>query len=234
MLGHGCVCNYPMFASLALYHWPEIDQYRPACVTSSWGNRLDALAAQGVLPRRASAPVEPFPSIAGEKVDIQKFHLVNATMEHAGWGFRLASKDQAAGYAIRPCDEPLEKVVFRFRVRRAGAAGRHGNAFFVCGPNDKPEDWIQCQLYYGGRRAMAITGKGVVQVQAKLALPPRDTFAVTVRIDCAARTVAFEADSAKLSSRITGPLGAITHYGCGGSNADNFFTPIEVAGGSAP
>jgi hypothetical protein len=46
MLGHGCVCNYPMFASLGLYHCPEIDQYRPAAVMDSWGNQAEELFAE--------------------------------------------------------------------------------------------------------------------------------------------------------------------------------------------
>jgi hypothetical protein len=40
MLGHGCVCNYPMFASLALYHMPAIEDVRPASVRASWKNEI--------------------------------------------------------------------------------------------------------------------------------------------------------------------------------------------------
>ncbi len=36
MMGHGCVCNYPMFASVALYHMPESDSFRPKIVIQSW------------------------------------------------------------------------------------------------------------------------------------------------------------------------------------------------------
>ncbi|TWT76784.1 outer membrane biogenesis protein BamB [Planctomycetes bacterium CA13] len=36
-LQHGCVCNYPMFASLAMYHLPGIDAMRPEAVKQSWG-----------------------------------------------------------------------------------------------------------------------------------------------------------------------------------------------------
>jgi hypothetical protein len=36
MLGHGCVCNYPMFASVALCHMPRIDAVRPEAVRQSW------------------------------------------------------------------------------------------------------------------------------------------------------------------------------------------------------
>ena len=39
MLGHGCVCNYPMFSSVGLYHMPESDAFRPAIVTASWGKQ---------------------------------------------------------------------------------------------------------------------------------------------------------------------------------------------------
>ncbi len=47
MLGHGCVCNYPMFASLGLYHCPELEQYRPASVTRSWVNQLETRTPTG-------------------------------------------------------------------------------------------------------------------------------------------------------------------------------------------
>ena len=36
MLGHGCVCNYPMFASVALYHMPGSESMRPKAVQQSW------------------------------------------------------------------------------------------------------------------------------------------------------------------------------------------------------
>ena len=36
MLSHGCVCNYPMFASLALYHMPGSESMRPKAVQQSW------------------------------------------------------------------------------------------------------------------------------------------------------------------------------------------------------
>ena len=45
MLGHGCVCNYPMFASLALYHLPGSDAFRPDAVKESWGADQRAQAA---------------------------------------------------------------------------------------------------------------------------------------------------------------------------------------------
>lgn len=35
-LAHGCVCNYPMFASLALYHMPGSEEMRPEAVRRSW------------------------------------------------------------------------------------------------------------------------------------------------------------------------------------------------------
>ncbi len=46
-LAHGCVCNYPMFASLALVHMPGIDALRPAAVKASWGADQRAQAGGG-------------------------------------------------------------------------------------------------------------------------------------------------------------------------------------------
>ena len=34
--GHGCVCHYPMFSSLALFHMPGSEAMRPQAVRDSW------------------------------------------------------------------------------------------------------------------------------------------------------------------------------------------------------
>ncbi|MBM3861494.1 MAG: hypothetical protein FJ395_17855 [Verrucomicrobia bacterium] len=209
MLGHGCVCNYPMFASLALFHNPRIESWRPAAIARSWSNQ---------------APVKtPAPVVAN--VNVEKFRLINATIAKDAFGFAVASKDQGAGYAVRPADRPLEKAVFTFAVkRRPGSAGQ-GNAFFVCGSSD---NWIECRLYYGGRRNMEITGKLVEPAKANLNPVKAAAINVTVTVDCTAKTVTLEAAGAKLTTKITAPITAITHYGCGGANADNVFTEIAV------
>ncbi len=47
MMGHGCVCNYPMFASLAMVHMPESDSFRPKAVRQSWGADQKVLRQSG-------------------------------------------------------------------------------------------------------------------------------------------------------------------------------------------
>ncbi len=47
-------------------------------------------------------------------------------------------------------------------------------------------------------------------------------------IDCQQRTVLFEVNNTKLTTKITGPFNAITHYGIGGSNAANLVTSINA------
>ena len=73
-----------------------------------------------------------------------------------------------------------------------------------------------------------ISGSNVEQIEEKLTFATRNVFAVTVSIDCPARTVTFEAAGRKLTSKISGSIEAITHYGCGGANSDNLFTDIAV------
>jgi len=211
MLGHGCVCNYPMFASLALYHDPRIESWRPVAVVRAWTNQATA--------KTSALPAE---------VSLEPFRLINATIAKDAFGFALASKDQGAGYAIRPADRPLERAIFRFAVKRRPGSARHGNAFFVCGASDKPDDWIECRLYYGGRRTLEITGKLVEHARTNFHPVKTDAMNVTVTVDCKARTVTLEVGETRLTTKITGAIAAITHYGCGGANADNLFTAIAV------
>jgi outer membrane protein assembly factor BamB len=222
MLGHGCVCNYPMFASVGLFHWPEIEKHRPACVTNSWVNQAEQQFAQ------SAGTADPFTSETGAPIDLQKLRLINCTVESSGSALLLSTKDEKAGYAVQKSAKPTKKATFTFSVKRAAGSRRHGNAFFVCGPTDDPEDWIQCRLYYGGRSSMMITGSRVEHIEQKVTFATRNVFTVTVGIDCEGRTIVFETAGNKLTSKITGAIGAITHYGHGGANSDNLFTDIEV------
>lgn len=157
---------------------------------------------------------------------------MNCTVKASGPALLLSTKDASAGYAIRKFAAPVEQAVFAFTVQRAPGTQRHGNAFFVCGPSDRPENCIECRLYYGGRSSMMITGSQVEQVEEKASFTRRDAFAVAVSIDCKARTVTFAAGGKELTARIAGPIDAITHYGYGGANSDNLFT--ETAAGKPP
>ena len=75
---------------------------------------------------------------------------------------------------------------------------------------------------------MMITGVLVKPIEAKKVFGRTVVFPVTVTIDCSARTVIFEAAGNRVTSQITEPLDAITHYGYGGGNSDNLFTDIAV------
>jgi len=75
---------------------------------------------------------------------------------------------------------------------------------------------------------MMITGSLAQKAEQTVARAKLDVINVTVSIDLLARTIVFEATGAKLTSKITGPIDAVTRYGCGGSNADNLFTAITV------
>ena len=223
MFGHGCVCNYPMFASLGLYHCPEIEQYRPASVTKSWRNRADEVLAQNPSVNITSAPAK-----SGAKIEIGKFHLINCTMENTGPGVIVGTKDSNSGYAVQAVEQKLERGVFTFAVQRAPTEKRHGNVCFVFGTSEKPDDWLECWLYYGGRRTMTITGSRVQQVDKKVELPAAGVFFVTVTIDCKERTLLFDVNGTKLTTKITGPFIAISHYGIGGSNSANLLTSLSV------
>ena len=115
-----------------------------------------------------------------------------------------------------------------FAVQRAEGAKRHGNAFFVCGPSDQPGDWIECRLYYGGRRSLMIAGRCVEQVEAKVALPGQGPYQASVTVDCQARTVSFAVGSQEVTTKLTGAIKAITHYGYGGANSDSVFTEVVI------
>ena len=225
MLGHGCVCNYPMFASIALYHLPQADSFRPALVTESWHNQAEALiAANAATSPRPGAPVRD-----EDPIDLKAFHLINGVLTAApGPAVRFETKDSKAGYAVRKVAAPVKRATFTFSVSRAPAEGRHGNAFFVCGNGNQPEDWIECRLFYGGRRSVEITGKHAQTGHGRGRLPAAEDLSVTVTIDCEARTVTLAAAGRTLTSRIEGSLDTITHVGYGGANSANVFTDIKI------
>lgn len=227
MLGHGCVCNYPMFASIALYHLPLADSFRPARVTESWHNQLEVL-----IEKNAAASQPPGDKVRNEPpVDLKAFHLINGVLTAVpGPAVRFETRDSKAGYAVRKVAAPLKRATFTFSVSRAPAKDRHGNAFFVCGNGDQPENWIECRLFYGGRRSVEITGKYAQTVVEQIDFPQQRTFPVTVTVDCEARTVTLTAAGRTVSSRIEGSLDTITHVGYGGVNCANVFTDIKIEG----
>ena len=232
MLGHGCVCNYPMFASLGLYHCPEIEDLRPATVVQSWQNQAEQLFAESGQPVPGNVRVpDVFTSATGQKIDLQQFQLINGTLQPFGPAVVFSVKDERVGYAVRESTKAMRQAVFTFSAQRAVGAsgqGRHGNVFFVCGAGDTPEHFIECRLYYGGRGSMMIAGSHVEPKEEKIRFDRQAVFAVTVTVDCERRTVTFETAGQKLTSRITGPIDAITHYGYGGANSANLFTDITV------
>ena len=227
MLGHGCVCNYPMFASLGLYHWPGIDEHRPAAVKANWVNQTDALLAANA----AAAAADPFAASASGTVDLDAFRLTNSVVERSGNAALFRTKDRNAGYAVRAAAKPLQRATFSFSLKRAAGnqvTGRHGNAFFVCGASPAADRLIECRLYYGGRSSLMITGSQVEHVEQKVSFSTRGPFTVDVTVDCDARTVTFAADGKRVTSKTTAPIAAITHYGYGGANSDTLFTAITV------
>lgn len=232
MLGHGCVCNYPMFASVALHHMPDIDRHRPARVTASWVNQAKSLEGGGSGADGDDdddgAPVSPE---GGAPMEVGSFRLLNATMEASDGGALFRTSDEKAGYAVRRADAPISKAIFRFTVQRAaGKSGekRHGNAFFVFGGGPDPGDWVECQLYYGGRSSLVLAGKGVARAEEKAKFDARGRIGVTVAVDIEAGTITLEAAGARVSARMTGPMDAIRYFGYGGANSDNVFGPIRV------
>ena len=179
-----------------------------------------------VLDAKSGGPIPK--DLAMLKVDPDDFELTNATLEAVPSGVLFSTKDKNAGYAIRKTDKPMSSTTFRFAVRRASGAGRHGNAFFVCGPDDAPRNLIECRLYNGGRSSLLIAGALVEQVEKKIEFRGRDIYEAIVRVDCAARTVTVEALKQTLTAKLKGDCETITHYGYGGGNSDNVFTAIRV------
>lgn len=227
MLGHGCVCNYPMFASQALYHTEEFEACRPKAVVDSWTNQAEEVEVVGKVALPAGTPTFP-KDLAEVKVDVDAVELTNATLQQTAAGLLFSTKDDQAGYAVLKTDKPLTTASFRFAVRRASGAGRHGNAFFVFGPSNDPARLIECRLYYGGRSSLMIAGSLVGQAEEKADLRGRDLYEVTVRVDCRSGTVTLESAGRTLTTKIVDSCEAITHYGYGGANSDNLFSGIAV------
>ncbi len=227
MLGHGCVCNYPMFASLALYHLPWIEDFRPRRVKDSWVNEAAERAANRAGPPAANRK----PNVPVVKIDTSGFRTINCAVEASRGGLRVATKEEGAGYAVKKMEKPSRKFVFRFTVQRAPAktgTKRNGNAFFVFGRGGDLKDMMECRLYYGGRSSLTIGGSSVEEADEKMTFDRRKPMAVTVSVDLDAGTVSFETQGKKIVSKITGSLDAITHYGFGGSNSDSLIADFRV------
>jgi len=229
MLAHGCVCNYPMFASLGLYRWPEIEKLRPATVTGAWVNQAARPPATDEVdeedaPRRA--PGLAAAEAGGAPFDVAGLRLINSTAQAVGAGLQVSAKDEGAGYAVAKLAQPAKEAVFRFVAQRAPGTKRHGNAFFVCGSDNDPKSWIECQIYYGGRSSIRIAGGQVETAEEKVAFDRRAPIAATVTVSCPNRTVTVEAGGAKLTAPITGTMDRIVCYGFGGANSDTLFTGI--------
>jgi hypothetical protein len=122
----------------------------------------------------------------------------------------------------------MPSATFRFAVRRASGAGRHGNAFFVFGPSGEPEQLIECRLYYGGRSSLMITGTLVEQAEKKVDFRGKEAYEVSVRVNCDTGTVTLDAVGQTVTAKFRSDCAAITHYGYGGANSDNLFTGILV------
>lgn len=233
MLGHGCVCNYPMFASVALHHMPGIEKHRPERVTRSWSNQVEKMASGGE-GARGDEDDDDDPgttSGGGRSLDVGMFRGHNGSIEAKGGGVLFHTNDDKAGYAVRQSDTPITKALFRFTVQRAvGKSGekRHGNAFFVFGDGPNPEDWVECQLYYGGRSSLVVAGKGVARAEEKAKFDARGRFDVSVEVNLKAGIVTLEAGGAKATAEMTGRMDAIRYYGYGGANSDNLFGEIRV------
>ena len=219
--GHGCVCNYPTFASLALVHLPEANSFKPEIVKASETERSrpDFTAAGDI-----SLPTRP----TGKPIDVSRFSLIDAQLKPAPGGCRFSTAGNGLGYALTKTSEPLSAASFSFSFRGEGSKGRHGNSFFVLGSSDKPDELIQVAFYYGGRRRLIVSGNGIKEQSAELDLPRKSLNKAIVRFDVAAKIVSVEIAGKTLTAKLTSEPAGITHYGYSGSNSDTYFTEVIV------
>jgi hypothetical protein len=222
-----------MFASLGLYHFPEIEKHRPASVVDSWTNQTKRFFAETELPSNDTSGglTDAFSSQTGQTVDVSAFRLFNCTLTSSGSSVLFQVHDANVGYALRKSSTPIQKGSFKFSLKRAPGPqgqGRHGNAYFVFGPSEDPKACIECRLYYGGRSSMMITGSPVQTVEKKLTFARRDVFTAIVTVDCKRREITFEVAGHKLTALMQDPLEAVNHYGYGGGNSANLCTGIAV------
>jgi outer membrane protein assembly factor BamB len=219
MLGHGCVCNYPMFNSLALVHTPGLDELRPDRVTSSWENEVRVAMAARPTNATTKANVKP--------VDLTPYTFVNAVPDHAEAGLMLRSDSKKPGYAIRALPNPVQKQTFTFAVEQVKEPGRHGNAFFILG-GEQPESWIECRYHYGGRKSLSIAGALVKPADIACEFQRASVKEIRVEVDLSTKQVTVRTGGQSLTTLITGEVKQITHIGYGGSNFANRFTPAEL------
>jgi hypothetical protein len=104
----------------------------------------------------------------------------------------------------------------------------------MIGFGPEPDDWVECQIYYGGRSSLALAGPRVEFADEKVSFDRSGEFKVAVTVNGEAGTVTLEANGRTISTRLKDPVGPVTHYGYGGANSDTLFSEIRVRPGTEP
>jgi outer membrane protein assembly factor BamB len=220
--GHGCVCNYPTFASLALVHMPEAEIFKPDAVRKREIERTTPAPDSGPVPVRAGTVA------AGKPVDVSAFKLVDAKLESTPGGCRFSCAGDGPGYAVKMSPKKLQSGTLTCTFKDVGGKGRHKNCFLVLGSSSDPDDLIKIMIYHGGRKRLIISGKHVDEVERELVLPRNVLTRATVRFDLAAKSVSVDVACRELTAKITGSISAVSHCGYGGSNSDTFFAEMDI------
>lgn len=225
MMGHGCVCNYPMFASLALAPMPWMDDVRPRRVVDSWENELQT---SGNL-LGAGAHSEMAKLMSRDPIDLTPYRAVNSKIESSPGGLVVRTSPDEPGFAIRSLETPRANFTQSFYIVKVPEEGRHGNATFVLGSGEHPEARIECRFYYGGRSAIILAGAAIEDVEIPWTAV-RSNIPVHVMVDQQEKSLVVKVGGQVVKTKFLGPIVPVTYYGYGGTNATNLFLPFDPGG----
>jgi outer membrane protein assembly factor BamB len=241
----------PVFDGLSLANgnlYLACQDGRILCFRSGQGTPLPAdvavlppvqepLPPQGPMPNQgsggkmASMPKLNGPSRADDFVRVEAKAIVAAPL-----GYRLASEQGKAAFAIKALPAPLTKQVTLTVKMRPSADGRlknhFENAYLAFGDGPSDDQLVKCGFKFIMGSAVIITGSttGGHATSVKTDVNRKKNPEIRVTVDFAKRTVTLVSGGKQTQAPLPKGIQSITHLGYCLNNAVSDFGPVTVEG----
>jgi outer membrane protein assembly factor BamB len=197
----------------------------------------EPLPPQGPMPNQGSGgkmgtmPKLDGPSRADEFVRAEAKAIVAAPL-----GYRLASDQGKAAFAIKQLPAPFTKqVTFTVRMRPAADGrlkNRYENAYLAFGDGPADDRLVKCGFKFIMGAAVIITGSttGGDAASVKVDTDRKRNPEIKVTVDFAKRTVTLESGGKQAQAPLPKGIGSISHLGYCLNNAVSDFGPVAADG----